>query len=127
MTTRKVIISCFLFSISNYKFICFPQTAANAEEHVRKEVVPMTPFLIFTEDSDGRVNKIYIAGEKRILMELDNVIDGVSCLMFVYYVCNLEYPKQCFNTFLFLQRAISVFDRVKVPTKVLMFLNELYK
>ena len=88
----------------------------------------MTPFLVFTEDSDGRVNKIYIAGEKHILMELDNVIDGVSCLMFVYYVCNLEYPKQCFNTFLFLQRAIlKVFDRVKVPTKVLMFLNELYK
>ena len=46
VTTRKVII-CFLFSISNSKFICFPQTAANAEEHVRKEVVPMTPFLIF--------------------------------------------------------------------------------
>ena len=80
----------------------------------------MTPFLKFTEDSDGRVNKIYIAGEKSILMELDNVIDGVSCLMFVYYVFNLEYPKQCFNTFLFLQRAIL---RLSVTSHPLLFDN----
>ena len=87
---------------ANSRHICFAQTTANAEEHVRKEVVPITPFLTFTEDSEGRVNKVYIAGEKCILMELDNVIDAVSCLMILYYVCNLEYPKQCFNTFLFL-------------------------
>lgn len=53
-------------------------------------------------------------------MELDNIVAAVSCLMFMYYVCNLEYPKECFNTFLFLQRTVlKVFDRVKFPTKVL--------
>ena len=88
----------------------------------------MSPFLIFIEDSQGRVDRIYIAGEKRVLMELDNIVAAVSCLMFMYYVCNLEYPKECFNTFLFLQRTVlKVFDCVKVPTKVLLFLNELYK
>ena len=61
-------------------------------------------------------------------MELDNIVAAVLCLMFMYYVCNLEYPKECFNTFLFLQRTVlKVFDRVKVPTKVLLFSNELYK
>ena len=64
--------------------------------------MPITSLLIFTEDSEGRVSKVYIAGDKCILMELDDVIDAVSCLMFLYYVCNLEYPKQCFNTFPFL-------------------------
>ena len=107
---------------------CSAKTAANAEEHVKKETIPMSSFLIFTEDSDGRVDRIYIAGEKRVLLEVDNMIAAVSCLMFIYYVCNLEYPKECFNTYLFLQRAVlKVFDRVKVPTKVLLLLNELYK
>ena len=88
----------------------------------------MLPFLIFIEDRQGRVDRIYIAGEKRVLMGLENIVAAVTCLMFMYYVCKLEYPKECFNTFLFLQRTVlKVFDRVKFPTKVLLFLNELYK
>ena len=88
----------------------------------------MYPYVIFCEDSNGSVNRIFIAAEKRILMEADDILAAVSSLMFIYYICNLEYPKQCFDTFLFLQRAVlKLFDRVKVPTKVLLFLNELYK
>ena len=89
---------------------------------------PISPFLIFTEDSEGRVDKISIAGEKRVLLDADDVVSAVSSLMFMYYVCNLEYPKECFNTFLFLQRAVlKVFDRVKVPTRVLLLMNELFQ
>lgn len=89
---------------------------------------PKSPYLIFIEDSDGRINDIFIGGENQVLMETDNIVAAVTSLMFIYYVCNLEYPKQCFNTFLFLQRAVlKIFDRVKVPTKVLLLLNELYK
>ncbi len=72
------------------------------------------------------MDKISIAGEKMVLLDADDVVSAVSSLMFICYVCNLEYPKECFNTFLFLQRAVlKVFDRVKVPTMVLLLMNEL--
>ena len=47
---------------------------------------PISPFLVFTEDSEGRVDKISIAGEKRVLLDADDVVSAVSSLMFMYYV-----------------------------------------
>jgi hypothetical protein len=47
---------------------------------------PMSPFLVFTEDSEGRVDKISIAGEKRVFLDADDVVSAVLSLMFMYVI-----------------------------------------
>ena len=87
----------------------------------------MSPLFIFPDLEPAVYENIYIAGEKQLLMAITGgIIEGVGSLMFLYYVCNLKYPKECFNTLTFLQRQIlKVYDTQKVPTKVLMLLSEL--
>ena len=84
----------------------------------------MSPFLIFGGSVVEPACEFCIAGEREVLVSiLGGIIDAVGALMFMYYVHNLEYPKECFNTFLFLQRAIlKVYDTQKVPTRVLMLM-----
>jgi hypothetical protein len=46
----------------------------------------MSPYIIFCEDNNGRVNRIFIATEKRILMEADDFLAAVSSLMSIYTI-----------------------------------------
>ena len=87
----------------------------------------MSHFLIFGGSVVEPACEFYIAGEQEVLVSiLGGIIDAVGALMFMYYVCNLEYPKECFNTYFVLQRTIlKVHDTEKVPTRVLMLMNEL--
>ena len=86
----------------------------------------MAPFLIFNGSLEEPRGDISVAAENRvILQDATGIIEATLSLMFLYYVCNLEYPKECFNTFFFLQRhALKVFDTQKVPTKVLILMSE---
>ena len=45
---------------------------------------PMLPFLVFTEDSEGRVDKISIAGEKWVILDADDVVSAVSSLILLF-------------------------------------------
>ena len=50
--------------------------------------------------------------------EPSGLLDALESMMLLYYVCNLEYPKECFNTFLFLQRQVmKVHGTQKMPTQ----------
>jgi hypothetical protein len=50
--------------------------------------------------------------------EPSGLLDALESMMLLYYVCNLEYPNECFNTFLFLQRQVmKVHSTQKMPTQ----------
>ena len=61
----------------------------------------MSPFLIFGGSVVEPACEFCIAGEREVLVSiLGGIIDAVGALMFMYYVCNLEFPKECSNIFL---------------------------
>ncbi|CAB4028765.1 sterile alpha motif domain-containing 3-like isoform X1, partial [Paramuricea clavata] len=54
------------------------QTADNPEALAKESSSPMSPYIIFCEDNNGSVNRIFIAAEKRVLMEADDILAAVS-------------------------------------------------
>ncbi|XP_073250654.1 uncharacterized protein [Porites lutea] len=95
------------------------QIAHNAKEG-------MTPFIIF-EGQLQASDDIYLSGERNLLLKVNGGhTSALVTLLLIYFVCNIEYPKECRNTYLFLQREVlNVYDSVKLPTKVLQLMNEL--
>ena len=56
----------------------------------------------------------------------EGVHRSVDYFLLLYFVCYVEYPKECVNVYLFLQKYILKFyDSARLPTKLLQFLNEL--
>ena len=52
--------------------------------------------------------------------------EALITMLLLYFVCNVEYPKECFNVFLFLQRYIlKVYDSARLPITLLQFLIKL--
>lgn len=52
--------------------------------------------------------------------------EALITMLLLYFVCNVEYPKECLNVFLFLQRYIfKVYDSARLPITLLQFLNKL--
>ena len=86
----------------------------------------ISPFLV-VGNSLLEPTEFFIAGEQEVIMSISGgIVHAVGVLMFLYYVCNLQYPKECYNTFLFMQRTIlKVYDTQKLPTKVLVLMSEL--
>lgn len=89
----------------------------------------MTPFLVFGGAlEEPQLDQVAIVAENQVLLHADGLLESIELMMMLYYVCNIEYPKEIFNTLFFLQRQVlQVFDTQKVPTKVLVFLDELSK
>ena len=86
----------------------------------------MPPFIIINGPIDDPDNNFIMAGENEILAEAEGILEAVEVLLMMYYVCNIQYPKECFNTYIFLQRSVlKVFDNQKLHTKVLLLLSEL--
>ena len=86
----------------------------------------MTPFIIF-EGQLQAPDDIYLSGERNLLLKVNGGhTSALVTPLLIYFVCNIEYPKECRNTYLFLQREVlNVYDSVKLPTKVLQLMNEL--
>ena len=86
----------------------------------------MTPFIIF-EGQLQAPDDIYLSGERNLLLKVNGGhTSALVTLLLIYFVCNIEYPKECRNTYFFLQREVlNVYDSVKLPTKVLQLMNEL--
>ena len=86
----------------------------------------MPPFIVF----EGEVHSpddIFISAEQEILLKINGGhTSALTTLLLIYFVCNIQYPKECMNVYTFLQRYIlNVYDSVKLPTKVIQLLNEL--
>ena len=69
-----------------------------------------------------------VVAENQVIFKDVGFLDAIESMMMLYYICNVEYPKECFNTFLFLQRQVlKVHDTQKVPTKVLVLMSDIEK
>ena len=86
----------------------------------------MSPFLVFTRSIDDPDNNMTVAAENKVLIEAEGIWEAVEVLLMAYYVCNVQYPKECLNTYLFLKRSVlKVYDSQKLPTKVLILLSKI--
>ena len=89
----------------------------------------MAPFLLTggtTEEPQPSDEAIIT--ENRVILEAMGLVDALESMMFLYYICNLDYRKECANTFILIQRMImNVYDTQEVPTKVLVLISSLSK
>ncbi len=66
----------------------------------------MSPFIVFGGSLVEPEEEMAIAAENEVLVQVESILQAVESLMCVYCVCNIEYSKECLNTFIFLQRNI---------------------
>jgi hypothetical protein len=108
--------SCFYYTKIHAGDIVLFQTTQNAYGH-----------LIFTEDTQNRINGICIGGEKQVLME-SIVMLWRQCQHWCFFImCVIWNIQRNVLTLFYFCNELKIFDRVKVPTRVLMLFNELYK
>ena len=56
----------------------------------------MAPFLLFSGTSEEpQPDDAVIIGENRVIWGEMGLVDALEAMMFLFYVCNLQYPKQC--------------------------------
>ncbi|CAB4011852.1 Hypothetical predicted protein [Paramuricea clavata] len=89
----------------------------------------MAPFLVIGGTcQNSQPHETSVVAENHVVFKHLGLLDAVESMMLLYYVCTLEYPKECFNTFLFLQRQVlKVYDTQKIPTKVLVLMSDIDK
>lgn len=74
---------------------------------------------------------VFISGEQDLLLKMNGGhTSALITLLFLYFVCNIQYPKECMNLYIYsvggAQRyVLNVYDSVRLPTKVVQLLNEL--
>ena len=86
----------------------------------------MSPFIFIGGAVNNPTQEMAVAGEHEVLLKASGILEAFESLMCIYYVCNIQYPKECTNNYIFLQRSLlKVFDNQKVPTKVLILMSEL--
>ena len=66
----------------------------------------MSPFIVFGGTFVEPEEEMVIAAENEVLLQVEGILQAVESLICMYYVCNIQYPKECLNTFIFLQRNI---------------------
>ena len=87
----------------------------------------MAPFLLISGTLE-EPQPVATIGENRVILGEMGLVDALEAMMFLFYVCNLQYPKACTNTFIVIQRIVmKVYDTQKVPTKVLVLMSDLSK
>ena len=86
----------------------------------------MSSFIFFGGTLVEPEEEMAIAAENEVLLLVEGLLQAVEPLMCMYYVCNIQYPKNGLNTFIFLQRNIlKAYDTVTVPIKVPILMSEL--
>lgn len=66
---------------------------------------------------EPQLDEVAIVVEKEVLVHANRLLESIELMMILYYVCNIEYPEEIFNTLFFLQRhVLKVYDTQKVPT-----------
>ena len=70
----------------------------------------MSHFLIFGASVVEPAGEFSIASERDVLMSISGgIIDAVGAMTFMYYVCNLEFQKECFNIFFITKCLLSIY------------------
>ena len=88
----------------------------------------MSPFIFIGKAVNDPNEEMAVVGENEVLVNASGILEVFEPLMCIYYICNIQYPKECANTYIFLQRSLlKVIDTQKVPTKVLILMSELSK
>ena len=71
-------------------------------------------------------DNIFISGEQELLLKISGKHTSALVTLLIYFVCNIQYRKERMKVYIFLQRyVLTVYDSVRLPTKVMQFLNEL--
>ena len=88
----------------------------------------MSPFVFIGKAVNDPNEEMAVVGENEVLVNASGILEVFESLMCIYYICKIQYPKECANTYIFLQRSLlKVIDTQKVPTKVLILMSELSK
>ena len=66
----------------------------------------MTTLIIFEGQLQAPDN-IYLSGKRNLLIKVNGGhTSALVTLLLIYFMCNREYPKECRNSYLFLQREV---------------------
>ena len=70
-------------------------------------------------------SEVYIVAEKKNLIECCDFIEGIITLIGLYFVANIEYPKEAMATFKFFQSYILKLQCKSLPGKLITFCKTL--
>ena len=73
------------------------------------------PLFIIFEGELHSPDDIYLSAEQEILLKINGELtSALTMLLLVYFVCNIQYPKECMNVYMFLERYVSIYESVKL-------------
>lgn len=84
----------------------------------------VTPHLCLVGDPFS-TSEVYVVAEKKNLIECKGFIEGIVTLIGLYFVINIEYPKQAMATFKFFQSYILQLHCKNLPGKLITFCKAL--
>ena len=100
------------------------QGAIDLDEEAKK--LPLFPQIMVLQHNDSM--QVYIAVEKEILLESENIHESIIDLICVYFTFDIAYPKQLNPICLFLQHhVLELVDKQHVPNNVTILLSSLDK
>ena len=74
------------------------------------------PLFIIFEGELHSPDGIYLSAEQEILLKINGGLTSapLTMLLLVYFVCNIQYPKECMNVYMFLERYVNIYESVKL-------------
>ena len=74
------------------------------------------PLFIIFEGELQSPDGIYLSAEQEILLKINGGLTSapLTMLLLVYFVCNIQYPKECMNVYMFLERYVNIYESVKL-------------
>lgn len=60
-----------------------------------------TPYMLYCD-----FNQIFVAAERSILFEVNSIYQALLSVMGLYYAFDIQYPSNCCNTLLFIEKFI---------------------
>ena len=83
--------------------------------------------LVIVEGSIFDPKAIHLAAEGMQLFECSDVTEALVCLMSVYYILNMEYPKVLRKSFTFIQNVYMELNAGNIPVTVVNVHTKLKK
>ena len=80
-----------------------PQNGDSIESQISQQAAT-APYIIQAGPSEAR--QYFIAAEKEIFLEIDDLLKAIIALLVVYYIFDIIYPKQWNNCLLFIEKKL---------------------
>lgn len=87
---------------------------------------PVTPHVAVIGNAFNST-EVYVVAEKSIIIECNGFLEVVYAAVGMYFVYNIDYPKQAATTYLFFESYILKLMPKTIPTKLINFCNTLPK